>query len=262
MKKTFATTTILSLLLSFCSAVETIQAAEPDMAACFPVGEKKTNTGYIEHLIRDVEGWQVHVDIKLLQGKDEPLGREALRNLSNKLYDIRQVVSADKVKKLQEAPIYLDLEHELTSMQYHPGAPWLREHGYDPAMEKAVHIPRAQGLIDEIKRNRQPWVVLHELAHAYHDRVLGFDHEPIEQAYDRAMEAKLYESVLLIDGHSVRHYATTDHKEFFAEMTECYFATNDFYPFVRAELKQHDPRTYKMLSEVWGSPPSGQPAAE
>jgi hypothetical protein len=119
-------------------------------------------------------------------------------------------------------------------------------------MEKAVHIPRAQGLIRVQQRNRQPWVILHELAHAYHDRVLGFDHEEIRQAYDRAVENKLYDTVLLIDGRDTRHYALTNHKEFFAELTESFFGTNDFYPFVRAELKEHDPRTYALLEKIWG----------
>ncbi|MGO9112581.1 MAG: hypothetical protein ACLP9L_25400 [Thermoguttaceae bacterium] len=33
-------------------------------------------------------------------------------------------------------------------------------------------------------------------------------------------------------GQHVRHYALTDHKEFFAEMSEAYFGMNDFFPFV------------------------------
>ena len=35
-------------------------------------------------------------------------------------------------------------------------------------------------------------------------------------------------------------------------MTEAYFGTNDFYPFVKAELKECDPRMYQLLEEVWG----------
>jgi hypothetical protein len=52
-----------------------------------------------------------------------------------------------------------------------------------------------------------------------------------------------------------RHYALTDHKEYFAEMTEAFFGTNDFYPFVRGELKQHDRRTYDLLAGIWGVEP-------
>ncbi|MEE3219803.1 MAG: zinc-dependent peptidase, partial [Planctomycetota bacterium] len=62
---------------------------------------------------------------------------------------------------------------------------------------------------------------------------------------------KKYEKVLLYNGRKVRHYALTNHKEYFAECSEAYFGTNDFYPFVRAELKEHDPHVYALLDEIW-----------
>jgi dipeptidyl-peptidase-4 len=40
--------------------------------------------------------------------------------------------------------------------------------------------------------------------------------------------------------------------EYFAEGTEAYFDRNDFYPFVRAELKKHDPVLHDLLEEIWG----------
>ena len=48
------------------------------------------------------------------------------------------------------------------------------------------------------------------------------------------------------------HYGLTNHKEYFAEGTEAYFYRNDFYPFVRAELKEHDPTLHDVLAKVWG----------
>jgi dipeptidyl-peptidase-4 len=57
---------------------------------------------------------------------------------------------------------------------------------------------------------------------------------------------------LLYTGKKVRHYALTDHKEYFAEGTEAYFYRNDFYPFVRAELKEHDPALHALLRAIWG----------
>jgi hypothetical protein len=39
--------------------------------------------------------------------------------------------------------------------------------------------------------------------------------------------------------------------EYFAEATEAFFGTNDFYPFVRAELLQHDPELFKLLETLW-----------
>ncbi len=222
--------------------------------------DRETPKPFIKHTAQEIEGWNVMVDVALLEGPAQPLGSRALRILSNKLFEIKDVVPAEKIKRMQEVTIYLDHKHELGAMQYHPGAGWLRDHGYDPKMVKAVHIPRAEGLVGVQRRNRQPWAVLHELAHAYHDQVLGFDHEPVVQAYDRAANDKIYESVLIIDGKQTRHYALTNHKEFFAELTESYFATNDFFPFVRAELREYDPRTYSLLHEIWGPPPSGRPA--
>ena len=53
----------------------------------------------------------------------------------------------------------------------------------------------------------------------------------------------------------MRHYALTNHKEFFAEMTEAYFGVNDFFPFNRAELKEAEPEIHALLSAVWESPP-------
>ena len=43
--------------------------------------------------------------------------------------------------------------------------------------------------------------------------------------------------------------------EYFAESTEAFFGTNDFYPFVRAELKQHDPKMFDLLWKLWGAEP-------
>mgnify|MGYP002885649382 FL=1 len=50
----------------------------------------------------------------------------------------------------------------------------------------------------------------------------------------------------------MKHYGATNHKEYFAEGTEAYFYRNDFYPFVQAELKEHDATLYAALKEVWG----------
>ncbi|MCZ6794157.1 MAG: DPP IV N-terminal domain-containing protein, partial [Planctomycetota bacterium] len=216
---------------------------------------EKSDAPSREHVLREIEGWRVHVDRKLLEGDGAELGRKALKILAHELYEIHLRVPVDKLPGLRAVPIWIDLDHALGSMQYHPSAGWLRSHGHDVRMEKCFHIPRAKGLVDLQRTNHQPWVVLHELAHAYHDRVLGFDEPRIRKAYDRVVAAKIYEKVLLNRGKPTRHYALTNHKEFFAEMSESYFGANDFYPFVKAELRQHDPETHALLEEIWGKVP-------
>jgi hypothetical protein len=39
--------------------------------------------------------------------------------------------------------------------------------------------------------------------------------------------------------------------EYFAESSEAFFGTNDFYPFVRAELIEHDPQMADALRKAW-----------
>lgn len=205
---------------------------------------------------RDVEGWTVKLDPKLLEKENEDLGRQAVQALANHLQRIKYIVPEPQVKQLQKVPIWLELDNpKLSPMQYHPDRDWLLAHGHDPRLVGHVHIPQARDLLNRRTWAKHPYVVLHELAHAYHDQVLGFDDPRIEQAYRDAKAAGIYEKVLLFTGKKVRHYALTNHKEYFAECTEAYFGVNDFYPFVRAELKEHDPKMFAVLKEIWGPVP-------
>jgi hypothetical protein len=205
---------------------------------------------------RTLEGWRVRVDRRLLDGEHREVGERALRLLGDRLYEIAQFVPSDRREKLQAVVIVLDLDHgRLTSMQYHPGAGWLRENGYDPELVKCVHIPSARRMVDLHHQRIQPWCVLHELAHAYHDQVHGFDNAEIRALYEAAKASGTYDEVRFIDGPARKHYALSTPMEYFAELSEAYFGTNDFYPFVRGELKEHDPRAYELLEKIWGKLP-------
>ena len=52
-----------------------------------------------------------------------------------------------------------------------------------------------------------------------------------------------------------RAYAMTNPQEFFAENTEAFFSCNDYFPFTRDELKQHDPETFALLEKLWNLHP-------
>jgi hypothetical protein len=212
------------------------------------------------HTVRKLEGWTVRVDDRLLRPPNDELGTRALRFLESKLADIRAVVPGDRLKQLQVVTIVLDLTHgKLDPMQYHPSAGWLRANGYAPELAKCVHIPRAADLPTRRNINEQPWVILHELAHAYHDQVLGFDEPRIKEAYAAYRKSGHGEKALRHDGRRVRHYGLTNHKEFFAEMTEAYFGVNDFFPFNRAELREAEPAIHALLRDVWEAPRKGKP---
>ena len=97
-------------------------------------------------------------------------------------------------------------------------------------------------------------MVLHELAHAYHDQVLGFNDTRIRDAFEAAEASGGYDEVDRFNGNKIvkdRAYALSNHKEYFAESTEAYFGRNDFYPFTRKDLQHHDPGMLTLLEEVW-----------
>ena len=86
-------------------------------------GEKPEPPKPASHTIRNVEGWTVRVDDRLLAPPNDALGTRALRFLEYKLSDIKAVVAAEPLARLQAVTIVLDLSHgKLRSMQYHPGA--------------------------------------------------------------------------------------------------------------------------------------------
>jgi hypothetical protein len=196
-----------------------------------------------------VEGWEVYVNKRLLREKKH-LGRKVLELLQVQLAQVAHAVPASRLEKLREVPIWVD-DMGRGPIHYHPGRPWLVNNGYNPDKHQAVDISQATNLLRCYRA--QPWVMLHELAHAYHDRVIGFDDTRVLAAFEEAVKEKKYEAVLRISGSNGRHYALSNHKEYFAECSEAFFGTNDFYPFVRAELRQHDPGMYRLLEEIWGT---------
>lgn len=211
------------------------------------------DTVRFDPVVRDIEGWTVHIDPAMLDGEHQEEGERALVMLANHLQRIKILVLPDQLEKMQTIEIWIEHAHpRLGAMQYHPSKGWLVAHGHDPRLAKQVHITHAASLLSRSQMLKHPAVILHELAHGYHDQVLDFDNPEIIAVYEQAKEAGSYENVLLYTGEKVRHYALTDHKEYFAEGTEAYFYRNDFYPFVRAELKEHDPALHKLLAKIWG----------
>ena len=196
---------------------------------------------------RDLLGWRVLVNQKLIAQTN--LCLRTMRLLGSQLHQIAGAVPARPLAKLREIPIWVELNDTLfPCMCYHEDINWLREHGVNPDKARSVELANATNFLEWTRD--QPWMALHELAHGYHQRTLG-DDARIRKCYEHAKSERLYESVLRINGKHERHYAMNNEKEYFAEMTEAFFGTNDFFPFVRAELKEHDPQMFDVLREVW-----------
>jgi hypothetical protein len=208
------------------------------------------------HTKRNIEGWEIRIDDRLLNGEHADVGARALKLLESRLQAITHVVPEKALARLREIPIELDLNYgDLSAMQYHPATGWLRDKGYSEQLAKCVHIPSATRFISPGNIQRQPWVVLHELAHGFHNQVIGFEDARVLAAWKKFCDSGKYTSTLMSSGRKGKHYGLTNQKEFFAEMSEAYFGTNDFYPFVAGELKEAEPELFALLAEIWGSLP-------
>lgn len=213
---------------------------------CVASSEYTPTTGY---KIRKIEGWKVFVNKQLLS-ENAQLAKDVLRLLKFQLYQITRVVPDEPLKELRGVSIWVEYKAPRhPCMCYHPSEQWLRNNGFNPDKERSVEIANAENFLKWTID--QPWMVLHELAHSYHHRVLGYDNSEIHKTYKKAVESKRYESVLHISGRPRRSYALNNDQEYFAECSEAFFGTNDFFPFVRSELKQHDEDMYKLLVKLW-----------
>ena len=81
--------------------------------------------------------------------------------------------------------------------------------------------------------------------------MLGYGYQPIINAYQAAMNANIYDSVQYVYGQFLAAYATTNSREYFAELTEAWFWSNDYFPFNRQELQAHDALGATVVEAAW-----------
>jgi beta-mannosidase len=207
-----------------------------------------------------IEGTTVLINPKALEHAKE--AAEMRRELKAQLSAIARTVPTKPLAALRRVWIWVEWEKKKNgAAEFHPSAEWLRQNGYNPEKAGHIELSNARNFV-AWSHAAQPWMLLHEYAHAYQFLVLGENHPGIEAAYRHAVDQKLYESVAYHDGSKQRAYALTNAKEYFAELSEAYFGKNDFYPFTREELRKHDPHGFQLMEDIWGKPCCGTSAAE
>jgi hypothetical protein len=199
----------------------------------------------------DVLGWKVKVNTKLLEG-DTSVLKKSLGLFGKELNDILHVLPPRSIIILRSVPFWFEKEtttHGYTGEYWPPSSrEYLIQHGGNP--NKAGGIEIVAGKYIDAKAVMEDWVILHELAHAYHLLTIQYDGK-IKTAYKVIRNAGLYANVRR--GLDMNHhgYALTNYKEYFAEITTMYFGHNSYYPFDRFDLKHYDPIGYKLVQDVW-----------
>jgi hypothetical protein len=214
-----------------------------------PLGAFEPTSSYD---VETVEGWRVLVSSAF---KDRAAERKAAMDaLQEDLAKIRRgLIPQPAVKLLQKTKIWLELTDDILPDRaaYHPYLDYLVAAGYNPDKVRSVQFT-ARSL--DVRKGRQPAVVLHELAHAFHDQALGYDDPDILAAYFRACaDTRLY-TVERDAGRPERHYGLNDQTEFFAEFTEATFWANDWPPKTRGALDTFDKSIAPLIERSWRKP--------
>jgi hypothetical protein len=240
-----------TLIASFLIVVALIGADAPQPPSSVRAVSVPAKDSSAEYDSLRIEGWTVLVN-KAFTARLPQISDKTLTELRAQLNQIVRRVPTPALKKLRTIRIWVEENEPSTKcMAYHPGADWLRQHGVNPAKAGCVELANARNFLSWTIE--QPWMILHELAHAYHHKFLdqGFDNPEIKSAFQKAKKKKQYDNVLYFNGNTKKAYALENPMEYFAEATEAYFGTNDYYPFVRAELQKHDPDLYRLLEKIW-----------
>ncbi len=204
------------------------------------------------YVTKTLHGFTLRIHREALAATDELT--PALELLGEKLEEITQIVPEPALTHLKKIPIWIERNNpDFPCACYHPSRDWLSQHGYDVRKEDGVEIANPKNFVTWTI-NDQPMMVLHELAHGYHDIVFGYDDPYIRAVYQHAKVNGLYDRVRYHRGGEREAYAKTNPMEYFAELTEAYFGYNDFYPFDAEDLKKHDPKGYEMCRRLWGEP--------
>jgi len=174
------------------------------------------------------------------------------QKLRAQIDQINRVLPTEKVARLRRVPVYVHTgQYKPFGCAHHPSRTWLVQHGYPAEMANSIEVGDWREFRTLVLT--QPACLLHEYAHAWEFNVPAMT-QLIKPAFEHARKAGLYQSVAYVGQPSPRPaYALENEKEYFAELTETYFGRNDFFPFVRAELKTYDPTGYAMIERVWGA---------
>lgn len=199
---------------------------------------------------KTIEGFTVYVSPEVLEHAD--VSRQALTLLETKLAEIRKLIPEEKLKPLMSIKFWVEWEADKKGAAVsHHSVEWLKSNGYNPEKVSCVEISNVRHFI-AWTREAQPMMILHEVSHIFHHRVLGADNRDIKEAYDHAVKSGSYDKVDYYNGTKQRAYALNNASEYFAEISEAYFGKNDFFPFTREDLKTFDPVGFALMEKVWG----------
>lgn len=196
------------------------------------------------YLKTNVSGWNVYFSSHFDQ---KPRDRSRiLGKLNTQMAFLASVLSEQHLKTLYKADFWVESgDHYRVLGRYFGSKGMIYQEELNPQKLKDVEI------FGSFARKPYPSLVLHELAHVYHDRKLRRKDHKIERMYD-AFEAAMPGAKDRC-GKVTKAYALKNHHEFFASFTEAFFYKTCGYPYDRRTIQERHPDMYAFLVETWGA---------
>jgi hypothetical protein len=177
---------------------------------------------------------------------------KAIQRISDQLVVIQKDAPKLYLALKDKVTIWItDDQWQKSAMVYCQSMKWLRENGHDYRLAHGIEIISVDHFLAWSVPGDQPMMLLHELVHAYHDQIMGSDNSDVIDAYDSAVKSGKYAKVRYhtMKGPQYPAYALNNSTEYFAEISEAYFGTNDYFPFNREQLKEYDLQGYNLVEK-------------
>ncbi|HTF97902.1 MAG TPA: hypothetical protein VL995_17335 [Cellvibrio sp.] len=122
---------------------------------------------------------------------------------------------------------------------------------HDKRWNNAVIIYNSDNFISNSNLTNNMTIV-HELGHAWHFLQWTYQDKAIINTWLSSRNSGLYQSVKNIYGQTLKPaYASTNEREYFADLTAIYFVGGDYHPFNKQGLEKYDPKGYSMIETYW-----------
>ncbi len=184
----------------------------------------------------------------------EDFERSPLQVLEGELKTIGRIVHAQALAELRKLTIWAEWDEvqalgngrsgKALAVYYGGSQRGMLAAGMNPLKANNITILSTRDLTREHQpgNDSKRCVLLHEMVHAVHHKILGFDNPKVVAAYQQALERGKLER---------GSYAATNPAEFLAEMSCAYLDRLQYFPRDREELRKHDPATYQLMATIW-----------